>query len=127
MLGVMACTAHHPWVRTMQKTYWNRHFLQPDGSYNMTTNVSYFAALGVYREEWVKIYSVEYFCPKLTTGEYVRTANTYCEHEGLHSWSPEKNAAWYKRMIQQLKCAIISHVNAKTKIKLIQIKRKLFG
>ncbi len=120
MLGVMACTAHHPWVQTMQKTYWNRHFLQSDGSYDMTTNVSYFAALGVHREEWVKIYPVEYFCPLLTTGEYVRTAHTYCEHKGLHSWT---NKTW----VETLKSAILSVVSPSMRVRLIKFKRQLFG
>ena len=117
MLGVMASEPHSRWVTTMLHTYDKREFVMSDGSYDMTTNVAYFAATGVHKEEWVKIYPVTYFCPILTTGEDVRNENTYCEHKGLHSWSEKDN--W--------KGKILSMVSPNMKIKLIKLKRRIFG
>lgn len=117
MLGVMASEPHSRWVTAMLHTYDKREFVRSDGSYDMTTNVAYFAAAGVHKEEWVKIYPVTYFCPILTTGEDVRNENTYCEHKGLHSWSEKEN--W--------KGKILSMVSPKMKIKLIKLKRRILG
>ena len=117
MLGVMASEPHSRWVTTMLHTYDKREFVMSDGSYDMTTNVAYFSAAGVHKEEWVKIYPVTYFCPILTTGEDVRNENTYCEHKGLHSWSEKEN--W--------KGKILSMVSPNMKIRLIKLKRRIFG
>lgn len=117
MMGVMASEPHSRWVTTMLHMYDKREFVKSDGSYDMTTNVAYFAAAGVHKEEWVKIYPVTYFCPILTTGEDVRNENTYCVHKGLHSWSEKDN--W--------KGKILSMVSPNMKIKLIKLKRRIFG
>ena len=117
MLGVMASEPHSRWITTMLHTYDKREFVMSDGSYDMTTNVAYFAAAGVHKEEWVKIYPVTYFCPILTTGEDVRNENTYCEHKGLHSWSEKEN--W--------KGKILSMVSPNMKIRLIKLNRRIFG
>lgn len=123
MLGVMAAEAHSPWIQTMLKAYNNRSFVNHDGSYDMTTNVAYFDALGVHRPEWVKIYPVEYFCPILTTGKDVRMTNeayrlhNYCEHKGLHSWG--KDGGW--------KAKVLCMMSPKMKTKLIELKRWLIG
>ena len=117
MLGVMASEPHGRWVTTMLHMYDKRVFVMPDGSYDMTTNVAYFSAAGVHKEEWVKIYPVTYFCPILTTGEDVRNENTYCEHKGLHSWS--EGGTW--------KGKILSMVSPNMKIRLIKLKRRIFG
>lgn len=109
MMGVMAAEPHHPWIEAMRKTYENRNF-------DLTTNVSYFAASGLHREEWVHIYPVEYFCPVLTTGEDVRNEHTYCEHKGLHSWG-EKGG---------FKAKILKMVSPKMRTRLIKLKRKWF-
>lgn len=128
MLGVMASEPHGPWVTTMLRMYDNRSFIKSplrkermEEGYDLTTNVSYFAAAGVHRPEWVHIYPVEYFCPILTTGEDVRLRSNelaqrnYCEHKGLHSWSD--NGGWKQKLL--------SLFSPKTKTKLIELKRAL--
>lgn len=126
MLGVMASEPHGPWVTTMLHMYDNRRFLLNENEnrkYDMTTNVSFFAAAGVHNPEWVHIYPVEYFCPVLTTGEDVRLRSeaiaqrNYCEHKGLHSWS--RNGGWKQK--------VLSLVSPKMKTKLIKLKRALLG
>ena len=126
MLGVMASEPHGPWVTTMLHMYDNRRFLLNENEnrkYDMTTNVSFFAAAGVHNLEWVHIYPVEYFCPVLTTGEDVRLRSeaiaqrNYCEHKGLHSWSG--NGGWKQK--------VLSLVSPKMKTKLIKLKRVILG
>lgn len=91
--------------------------------YDLTTNVSYFAAAGVHKPEWVHIYPVEYFCPVLTAGEDVRLRSSeiaqrnYCEHRGLHSWSGP--GSWKQKLL--------SLVSPQMKTRLIKLKRLLIG
>jgi hypothetical protein len=127
MMGVIAAKAHHPWIQGMMKTYESRVFLKKDGSLDMTPNTGYFLnwmtkqgfmADGV-EQDWmgVHILPVEYFCPGLTTGENLRCERTYCEHKGLHSWSG--NGGWKNKFLGM--------VSPQTKVKLIKLKRKIFG
>ena len=62
------------------------------------------------------VFPVHYFCPVLTTGEDVRTEETYCEHLGESSWA-QKN--WKGRLLQKMSPAL--------RTKLILLKRKLLG
>ena len=63
------------------------------------------------------VFPVHYFCPVLTTGEDVRTEETYCIHRGLGSWNTYSN--WRTRLAK--------HFSPKWRTRLIKIKRKLFG
>jgi len=125
MLGVMTSEVGSEWVKAMKEHYNTRVFIKEDGSYDMRTNVAYFDAAGVHKPEWVKIYPVEYFCPVLTTGEDVRNENTYCEHKGLHSWSTQKKG--FAALGDKIKHYIINAASPEMKIKLIKLKRKIFG
>lgn len=126
MMGVYASEAHSEWVTEMLKAYEGRHFIKPDGTYDMTTNVQFLtsimAANGFLQngqEQYYKdlhIYPVDYFCPRQTTGEYIRTENTYCEHKGLNSWSTEKSG-WKGKML--------SIVGQRNMTRLIKLKRRL--
>ena len=60
------------------------------------------------------VFPVEYFCPVLTTGEDVRTEETYCEHMGESSWA-EQN--WKGRVLQWL--------GPKWKTRIIKMKRRV--
>ena len=60
---------------------------------------------------------VHYFCPVLTTGEDVRTAETYCEHMGESSWAINKS--WKTKLLHFFSTA--------TKTRLIKLKRKILG
>ncbi|MBQ4395411.1 MAG: hypothetical protein II825_08980 [Paludibacteraceae bacterium] len=62
------------------------------------------------------VFPVHYFCPVLTTGEDVRTAETYCEHKGESSWAQQ---TWKGRLMKYL--------SPKWRTMLIKIKRKIFG
>ena len=125
---VLATEAHGEWVREQLEAYRNRHFVTADGSFDMTTNVQFITAImsknGFVqdgKEQYYKdlhVFPVDFFSPRHTTGEYIRTDNTYCEHLGLGSWY-ETGGGW--------KTVVGGIVGPKTMTRLIKLKRKLFG
>ena len=62
------------------------------------------------------VFPVECFCPVLTTGENVRTAETYCEYKGESSWAKQ---GW--------KGKILSYFSPAVRTRLIKLKRRIFG
>lgn len=128
MMGVCASIPHGEWVSEQLKSYEGRHFFKPDGSFDMTTNVQFITAnmaqngfLQNGQEQDYKdlhVFPVDFFSPRHTTGEYIRTDNTYCEHKGLGSWS-ENNKGW--------KSKLRSLIGQKNMTRLIKLKRKIVG
>jgi len=126
MMGVCASEPHGQWVTEMLEAYNNRHFLKPDGTPDLTTNVLFITgiiAANGFRQDGTEqdykdlhIFPVDYFSPRHTTGEYIRTENTYCEHKGLDSWSNKKKG-W--------KAHVLSLVGQKNMTRLIKLKRRL--
>ena len=142
MQGVIASEPHGAWVRDMLGTYEHRTFIKEDVSLDMTPNTGYFTdrlesqwfvADGVEKDFFVTsegmseltnertfflhIFPVHYFCPVLTTGEDVRTPETYCEHKGESSWAV--NTGW--------KGKLLKFFSPKWRTKLIKLKRKVVG
>ena len=125
---VMASEAKGDWVGEILEMYKNRCFVKEDGSFDMVTNVQFlsermrqngFVQNGmeqVYKD--LHVFPVEYFCPRQTTGEYLRNENTYCEHLGLGSWTGD-GGKW-KKTVRDL-------VGSKNMTRLIKIKRRLLG
>lgn len=128
MMGVCASEPHGKWVSEMLEAYHDRHFVKPDGSMDMQTNVQFITfimAANGFRQDGTEqdyrdlhVFPVDYFSPRLTTGEYIRTENTYCEHKGLASWS-EQRKGW--------KCLVLRLFGQRSRSGLIKLKRKLFG
>ena len=138
MQGVIASEAHGAWVRDMLSTYDARVFIKKDGSMDLTPNTGYFTdrleAQGFVADGKEKdftipslsgesanipslhIFPVHYFCPVLTTGEDVRTEETYCEHKGESSWA---KTTW--------KAKVLGLVSPAMRTKLIKLKRRIFG
>ena len=126
MMGVCASEAGGEWVSEMLNAYNDRHFLKPDGTPDLTTNVQFITAIMAsngFRQDGseqdykdLHVYPVDYFSPRHTTGEYIRTENTYCEHKGLASWST-KDCGW-KGIVQNI-------VGQENMTKLIKLKRRL--
>ena len=124
MMGVCAAEPHGQWVTEMLKAYRDRHFLLPDGTMDLTTNVQFITSIMVangFRQDGTEqdykdlhVFPVDYFSPRHTTGEYIRTENTYCEHKGLGSWSDGKKG-W--------KGAVLKLVGQKNMTQLIKLKR----
>lgn len=125
---VMASEAGGEWIKEQLDYYQNRHFLNQDGSFDMTTNVQFMNAKmceqGFVQDgseqdfKDVHIFPVDYFSPRHTTGEYIRTENTYCEHMGLASWNADGKG--WKDFVRKI-------VGQKNMTCLIKLKRKIFG
>ena len=139
MQGVIASEPHGAWVKDMLSTYKTRSFIKPDGFLDLYPNTQYFTDRlisqgfkndGVEKDVWVvnseegkaksefflHVFPVHYFCPVLTTGEDVRTEDTYCEHKGESSWAQQ---TWKGRLMRML--------SPKWKTRIIKLKRKLLG
>ena len=143
MMGVIASEPHGAWVRDMLSTYNDRTFLKSDGSLDLTPNTTYFSDRleaqgfipdGIEKDVYVPkdlytihhtpytedeifflhIFPVHYFCPVLTTGEDVRTPETYCEHKGESSWAQQ---TWNGKLL--------AHISPEFRTKLIKLKRKI--
>lgn len=124
---VLASEPQGEWVKEQLGYYQSRHFLNKDGSMDMTTNVSFvsskmrengFVQNGMEQDyKDLHVFPVEYFSPRQTTGEYFRTENTYCDHLGLGSWTDD--GGW--------KDHVRKFVGPKNMIRLIKLKRKLLG
>lgn len=125
---VMASRAVGEWVKEQLDAYTERHFIKGDGTFDLTTNVQYMTTLMLSsgfiangKEQDYKdlhVFPVEYFSPRQTTGEYVRTENTCCDHLGVGSWA-EKGGGW-KAFLGKL-------LGQKMMVGMIKLKRKLFG
>lgn len=124
MMGICASEPHGQWVTEMLDAYNDRHFLQPNGTPDLTTNVQFITGIMArngFRQDGTEqdykdlhIFPVDYFSPQHTTGEYIRTENTYCEHKGLASWSNNKTG-W--------KGWVLGLVGQKNMTRLIKFKR----
>lgn len=104
---VLASQPEGAWVTEMLHLYDGLHFLRPDGTPDLNTNVQRLTAAMMAngfqsdgREQQYKdlhIFPVEYFSPRQTTGEYLLTPDTYCDHLGLGSWNCQPKG-WKQRL-----------------------------
>ncbi len=127
MMGVVASEPHGVWVKEQLVAYHDRHFMNADGTLDLTTNVKFvteimrsngFLTNGQEQDyKDLHVLPVDYFCPRQTTGEYFRTPNTYCESIGVSSWA--KQGGWKARLGKL--------VGQQTMTRLIKIKRKIIG
>lgn len=116
------------WVRTQLEYYKDRHFISQDGVFDITTNVSFITEkmkerglISNGKEQDVAdlhVLPVDFFCPRHTTGEYIKTANTFSDHLGIGSWS-ESKTTWKKELF--------SLMNPKLRVSLVKLKRKIIG
>ena len=126
--GLMASAPHGLWVKEQLAAYDGAHFLLPDGSLDMKTNtvrISEIMKAGGFKQDGKKqvykgmhIFPVQYFCPRQTTGEYLLTADTYCDHHFMGSWS----GGGGKR-----KSSLARFIGQKNMTRLIKLKRKILG
>ena len=129
---VLASKAHGEWVTEMLAAYTDRHFIKTTNhqipEYDMTPNTAFISAIMSangfkqngeeqdYKD--LHVLPVDYFCPRNTMGEYIKTENTYCDHRGLNSWG-EKSGGWKVWLLRMLSPAM--------RTKLIKLKRKLYA
>ena len=127
--GLMASAAHGEWVKEQLDAYKDAHFIKEDGTMDVTTNTVRISSImkangfvqdgkcSVYKD--LHVFPTDYFCPRQTTGEYLKTENTYCDHHFMGSWSGSGSGGWKERVLRA--------VGNKNKARLIKLKRKLFG
>lgn len=124
--GTIACESGNAWVKEQLDVYETLHFLLPNGSMDMTTNtvrISRQMKQGGFIQDGKKqcykdmhIFPVDYFCPRQTTGEFIKTENTYCDHHFMGSWDGVKKKTTLFRIFGQ-----------KSMTKLIKLKRIFWG
>ena len=126
MMGVLGSVQNGIWVTGQLEHYRSRHFIV-NGVPDTTTNVRFVTDLMIKQgfipngEEQVvgglHVYPVDYFCPRLTTGEYKRTENTYCEQVSTaSSWAALTPKDRFVKLLP-----------AGLKVFLIKTKRFIFG
>ena len=118
MMGVIGSIPGSQWVIKQLERYDDRHFIV-DGRPDLTTNVR-FITDGMIEQGFIPngqeqdcldmhVYPVDYFCPRLTTGEYKKTSNTFCEQVNEESsWavvSPKDRI--FRRLPTWLRVALI--------------------
>ena len=98
--GIMASEARHPFLKALLEYYDGRHFVNEDGTFDMTTNVETITAIGkkygfIPNDQKQTVYGMtfyphDYFCPKsYLTGEVFVTENTVCIHHFDESWKTD--------------------------------------
>ena len=127
MMGVVASEPSGIWVGEQLKLYSSKKFII-NGQEDLTPNVRLitdnmvidgFCPNGQEQDyKDLHVFPVEYFCPRQTTGEYFYTKNTYCEQLGESSWA-KRAPTW--------KTKILSLFGQHNRIRIIKIKRRLFG
>lgn len=126
--GTMASEPGNAWVKEQLEAYESLHFIKPDGTLDTTTNtirISEIMKKGGFIQNGKKqvykdmhIFPVEYFCPRQTTGEYLLTENTYCDHHFMGSWAGGKKKSSH---------FLLNLLGQKNVTRLIKLKRILLG
>lgn len=125
---VMATEAHGAWVTEQLEAYRDKCFIKGDGTIDMLTNVQ-FITCNMHKNGFVQngqeqdykdlhVFPVEYFSPRNTMGEYIRTEHTYSNHLGLGTW--EENARGWKNSLLKI-------IGQKNITWMIKLKRKILG
>ena len=127
--GLMASAPHGEWVKEQLDDYDNAHFIKADGSFDMTTNTVRISNImrsngfvqngkySVYKD--LHVFPTDYFFPRQTTGEFLLTENTYCDHHFMRTWDESDKKGG--------RGLLIKWIGQKNTIRLIKLKRKLFG
>ena len=125
--GTIASEPKGEWVREQLAAYDGIHFLLPDGTFDLTTNPVRISAImsqngfiqdgleQMYKD--IHIFPVDFFCPRQTTGEYLKTENTYCDHHYMGSWEDRKKGNGFLRNL----------IGQKNMTRLIKFKRFILG
>lgn len=99
--GMMASEKGGTWVKELLRDYDNRHFVNEDNTFDLTTNTTlitnYMLEKGLIMnnsyqdfENLTTMYPSEYFCPiSQNTGKLSLTENSYCIHHFAGSWMPK--------------------------------------
>jgi hypothetical protein len=128
--GLMASAPKGIWVTEQLAYYDDKHFINLDGTLDMTTNTVTISNImvkngfeitgkyGVYKDD-MHVFPVDYFCPLTSTRVLKLTNNTCCIHHFAGSWV--ERTRW-----QKIKGFITSKIiGHELTDKIVQLKRKL--
>lgn len=112
--AVLGSKKKHPLFLKFLKSYENSHFINPDGSYNRTTNVVRLSRLladqgfSLNGEEQclekLHLYPVDYFCPRdFETGKINLSPDSYAIHHFDNTWWSEEEKYQYLLKMKFLK------------------------
>ena len=128
MTSIIASEPNGEWVKEQLELYEGLHFVKADGTLDLLPNTSRFLYSmeskgfipnGLEQDyKDLHIFPTDYFCPRQTTGEYLITPNTYCDHIGVSSWTDSGHG--FKSRLLCLFCPQV-------RTKLIKIKRRILG
>ena len=129
---LMASSPHGVWVKEQLAYYDGKHFINPDGTLDLTPNTVPIANImtaggfvingkyQVYKND-MHVFPVDYFCPLTSTRVLKLTKNTYCIHHFAGSWVEKTRG-------QIVKGWICDHIlGRKLTDKIVQLKRKIRG
>lgn len=115
--GTIAACRDNEWIGMLLADYDNRHFIQEDGSLDMTTNVKVITRLTVDKYglsldgtttkfgKNMILLPFEYLCAKsYRTGEVIKTSNTYTIHHFSGSWVPQEERHLHTQWIEYFHC-----------------------
>ena len=108
--GIMACEKGHPFFERLLMDYNDLHFVDQNGNYDLTTNVTRITTACVnsglilnntkHRICDFTLFPKDYFCPlNHVNGELEITANTHTIHWFAGSWKSEKEKKAHKTAI----------------------------
>lgn len=114
--GIMSCSESHPLFAELLHDYDNMHFIRPDGSYDLTTNVTRITKTclkyGLRLDDTFQtvndftLFPHDYFCPKsIDTGIVTITDNTYTIHHFNGSWLSDESK--YELSLKQKYCKFL--------------------
>ena len=112
--AVFGAQKHSNWLKRALDFYEKRHFVNPDGTFNLITMPQvFFTALSFNSPDEITtilkpttfpeivIYPKEYFSPKDYASDSIRiTPNTYCVHHFAAGWISRNSWAWRKHQIK---------------------------
>ena len=122
--AVYGSEANHPLCATIISHYTDRHFLLPDGRFDLTTNTVSVTNLMIQKynldldnktqvlSDGLAVYSNDYFCPKSFTDNRVyKTKNTHAIHWFNASWHTKEQEDERKRNVKHnKKRKFINHI-----------------
>lgn len=114
--GIMSCRESHPLFDKLLHDYDNVHFIRPDGSYDLTTNVTRITNIclkyGLKLDDTFQtvsdftLFPHDYFCPKsVDTGIVTITDNTYTIHHFDGSWLSDESK--YELLLKRKYCKFL--------------------
>lgn len=127
--AIMGSVEGGEWIKYLLSYYDDKHFIKPDGTLDVTTNVTTITNMTVEKygvkldnayqevENVLTLYPKDYFCPKdYRTGLINLTDNTICIHHFNASWHSEEERKSHERYLDYVQKYGIDKANKKISV-----------